>query len=100
MNDFLRAQDLLHTRAHCLGDGSVCIRLSGELDMFSAPELRRSVRRARAAGATSIQLDLHELTFVDVRGARELQATFCALTRVRPEVQRILDLTFAPSVSV
>ena len=47
-----------------LDAGAAVIRVRGELDMSTSPELTAAVSRA-GAGATTVQLDLSAVTFLD-----------------------------------
>lgn len=60
-----------HAEANAL-DGSVVVRLQGELDMASAPALSRALDTALDARPNSLALDLRDLTFVDSTGIRVL----------------------------
>ena len=53
-------------------DGAVVLRLRGELDLATAPELRRAISVGLAADATGIVVDLAKLTFIDSTGITEL----------------------------
>ena len=44
-----------------------CVRLTGELDLSTAPELERTLQQAEAR-APVVVLDLRELTFIDSSG--------------------------------
>ena len=51
-------------------DGSedaACVRLTGELDLSTGPELERTLQQAQAR-APVVVLDLRELTFIDSSG--------------------------------
>ena len=71
-------------------------RLSGELDMDSAPALER----AFPVGCDSLILDLEDLSFIDSTGlhalvklaARLVGATPLVLDNVPAAVQRVLDI--------
>jgi len=54
------------------GDGAVHARLSGELDMASAPEVGTRLYDAVSRGATSLTVDMSELTFLDSAGVELL----------------------------
>ncbi|WDZ82499.1 STAS domain-containing protein [Micromonospora cathayae] len=57
------------TVAYAQGDdGAVCLRLAGELDMSTAPELNAAVDQLIADGHTRLLVDLSELTFCDSTG--------------------------------
>ena len=49
------------------GDGA-CLRLAGELDLSTAPELSAAIDRLTADGERHLLLDLSELTFCDSTG--------------------------------
>ena len=78
---------------------SSSIRLSGELDMSSAPELDRVLGAAVEHGG-AVLVDLSELTFMDSTGinaflkaARSLSGKGClVLHGEQDRVRRILDL--------
>lgn len=53
-------------------DGAVLLRLSGELDMASAPGLGRALDAALDGRPSAVALDLTELGFVDSTGLRLL----------------------------
>jgi anti-sigma B factor antagonist len=48
-----------------LEDGPVVFVISGELDLASAPRMKRTLTEAIAAGARQIVLDLAGVTFID-----------------------------------
>jgi len=69
------ASSLLRAGFHAEADsaeGSVVVRLQGELDMATAPALSRALDTALDALPTALVLDLRELTFVDSTGIRVL----------------------------
>jgi anti-sigma B factor antagonist len=80
----------------------IVMRLSGELDLASAPLFQRELRRAGVDAAPMIVLDLEGLEFIDSTGlriilsaragARERQQQF-AITPGSPQVQRLLNMT-------
>ncbi|MDG4758276.1 STAS domain-containing protein [Micromonospora sp. WMMD710] len=50
-------------------DGSgACLRLAGELDLSTAPELTAAIDRLTEAGERRVLLDLTDLTFCDSTG--------------------------------
>jgi anti-anti-sigma factor len=57
------AQDVVSERHHRLV-------LSGELDMRAAPTLEACLHQLCASGATSLVMDLSQLTFMDSTGVR------------------------------
>lgn len=79
------------------------VRVSGELDIATAPILEQTLRRAEQR-ALRIVLDLRELAFLDSSGVHvildaALRATAArrrlVLVRGRAQVDRVLDLTAA-----
>jgi anti-anti-sigma factor len=82
------------------------LRLSGELDLASAPALTDAVAEACGARAKEIVLDIGELEFIDSTGLRAILSSRvvcaesnCALSvhpeadRVSPQVRRLLQVT-------
>lgn len=55
-------------------DGTVRIAVTGELDIATVPQLDRALRRAEAAAAKVVVLDLRRLEFMDVSGLHLLLA--------------------------
>lgn len=80
----------------------VVVALTGELDLASADELERAVRKLRYAGFERVVLDLRRVGFMDSTGLRVLITLRNAAKReghrliLIPgpyQVQRIFDLT-------
>jgi anti-anti-sigma factor len=78
------------------------LRLSGELDVASAPALREDVSRLVSEGCVHLVFDCDRLDFIDSTGlgvligarARSLAANgSVALTGVRPALHRLLVVT-------
>jgi stage II sporulation protein AA (anti-sigma F factor antagonist) len=83
------------------GDGERVIRLRGELDIESTPDLERVLLRTRPAGQRVV-LDLTELKFMDSTGLRVLLRARAAadqgrweinLRNVPPTIRRLFDMT-------
>ena len=55
-------------------DGTVVIRVKGELDLYERPRLERALKKAEASQARRVVLDLEELTFIDAAGIYALVA--------------------------
>jgi anti-anti-sigma factor len=80
----------------------VVMRLSGELDLASAPLLQRQLDSAEIRAAPMLVLDLEDLDFIDSTGlriilcaragARERKQEF-AVTPGSQQVQRLLNMT-------
>ncbi|MEU8421769.1 STAS domain-containing protein [Micromonospora sp. NPDC048835] len=84
------------------GGGGACLRLAGELDLSTAPELSSAIERLTAAGETRVLLDLTDLTFCDstgmavfVRGDNQTAADggWLRLTGATGSVERVLRVT-------
>ncbi|HEX6618686.1 MAG TPA: anti-sigma factor antagonist [Solirubrobacteraceae bacterium] len=82
-------------------DGERVIRLRGELDIESAPDLERVLLRSRPA-RQRVVLDLAELKFMDSTGLRVLLRARAAaeegrweicLRNVPPTIRRLFDMT-------
>ncbi|PWR11100.1 anti-sigma factor antagonist [Micromonospora acroterricola] len=83
-------------------DGSACLRLAGELDLSTAPELTAAIDRLFDAGEIRVLLDLTDLTFCDstgmavfVRGDNRASAEggWLRLTGANGRVDRVLRIT-------
>ena len=72
------------------------LRLTGELDLATAPALEQAVRGALEAGAERLVLDLANLTFVDSSGLRLL----ITLSARAPDEGWTLALTRPPEPSM
>ena len=95
----------LRTGFHCGTEspgGGLVLRLQGELDMASAPKLRRLLDTALDGRPAELVLDLRELTFIDSSGirvlsssARRAEAAGCTLALRSParSVLKVLRLT-------
>ncbi|SCF23947.1 STAS domain-containing protein [Micromonospora mirobrigensis] len=82
--------------------GTACLRLAGELDMSTAPELNAAIDRLAADGHRHLLVDLSELTFCDstgiaafVRGDNRAAAEggWLRVTGASGRVQRVLQVT-------
>ena len=81
---------------------SALVRVSGEIDLDSSPELRDELRRLIEGGCTRIVVDLAAVTFMDstglgvlaraLRRAREKDGTLI-LASPQPAVRKILEIT-------
>jgi anti-anti-sigma factor len=83
------------------GEGERVIRVRGELDIESAPDLERALLRSRPAGQRVV-VDLTELKFMDSTGLRVLLRARAAaeegrweinLRNVPPTIRRLFDMT-------
>lgn len=80
----------------------VVLSLRGELDLASAPLLQSEIESSQITTATTVVLDLQELTFIDSTGLRVLLRAHersresgqeFAVTRGSQQVQRLLSIT-------
>ena len=78
------------------------LRVIGEVDIATADQLAGAIQRCRRDGASTIVLDLAEMTFLDAAGLRVLVRVrrgldaaggTLRLINVRPSVRRVLTLT-------
>jgi len=89
------------------------VRLRGELDMLSVPEVKRAVGDALAHGCENVVMDLRELTYADSTSLsllvwldRELDARGgrLVLAAANPNISRVLELSgligLAPTIVV
>lgn len=83
-------------------DGNYEVRLRGELDMSTAPQLRDELQRLSAEGAPQVTVDLSGLAFVDSTGLSVLitalkrfrqQGGDMALRSPTPGTRRVLEIT-------
>jgi anti-anti-sigma factor len=82
-------------------DGSLILRLSGDLDLSSTPEFERAVAWGLDTSPKRLVLDLTGLTFIDSCGLRAIltaqragERAQCALSVVPGEqARRLFDLT-------
>lgn len=51
--------------SHRAGDGLQVLSVGGEIDLFTAPEIKRAAAEAIERGATRIVVDLSETRFLD-----------------------------------
>lgn len=65
-----------------LDGGASVIALSGEVDLYTAPELKQELLGVIEAGSTNVVVDLTETTFID---STTLGVLVSGLKRVRPE---------------
>lgn len=84
------------------GDGGARLRLAGELDISTAPELNATLDRLVAQGRCRLLVDLSDLTFCDstgiaafVRGdnASAARGGWLRLTGATGRVDRVLRVT-------
>jgi anti-sigma B factor antagonist len=80
----------------------VVVRLTGEVDVDTAPGLDQRLRELAAAGHPNLLIDLSEVEFMDSTGLRSIvRAQYSAdsdgrrltLRRGCPQVQRLFELT-------
>ncbi len=96
--DGLRRQPVEGVERH---DGSVVVRLAGELDLYNAAAVRQAFEQAGAQSPATLVADLSEVTFVDSttlgvlveaqKGLRE--GTRLILAGPTADVRRALDVS-------
>jgi anti-sigma B factor antagonist len=84
------------------GEPEYEVRLMGELDMSTAPQLREELLRLASDGARMVTVDLSDLAFVDSTGLSVLitglkrlrqQGGEMALRSPSPGTRRVLEIT-------
>ena len=66
-----------------LDDGAdYIVSLGGEVDLYTAPELKQELHRLVGEGATRLVIDMSETTFID---STTLGVLLSVVKRVRPE---------------
>jgi stage II sporulation protein AA (anti-sigma F factor antagonist) len=89
----------------CRSHGLFVVRLIGELDMASAPDLGATLRRTGGAVPFHVVVDLSRLTFIDSSGLNALVASSRAVERAggsivfaepSAHVARILEIVQLP----
>ena len=77
-------------------DSSFVVAVSGEVDIFTAPELKRSIANAIDEGAREIVVDLTETRFLD---STALGVLIGAVKRLRPLDGRLVIVNTEPSTA-
>jgi anti-anti-sigma factor len=93
--------DGLSVEMATLPDGTVRLRLAGELDLFSGERLRSAARAAHLPRCARFEVDTEQVSFVDCAGMRALievleameDAGACVVMILGPAVARIRRLT-------
>ena len=88
-------------------DAACIVSLSGEVDLYAAPEFKRELLQVIDAGAALVIVDLSDVTFID---STTLGVLLSVVKRVRPEggavvvvcpdrnVRRIFEITLLDRV--
>jgi anti-sigma B factor antagonist len=89
------------------GGADYVVSLGGEVDLYTAPELKQELHRLVSQGATRLVIDMSETTFID---STTLGVLLSVVKRVRPEggtvvlvcpdrnVRRIFEITLLDRV--
>jgi anti-sigma B factor antagonist len=89
------------------GAADYVVVLGGEVDLYTAPELKQELHRLVAEGATRLVVDMSETTFID---STTLGVLLSVVKRVRPDggavvlvcpdrnVRRIFEITLLDRV--
>jgi anti-sigma B factor antagonist len=84
------------------GRGCTVVRVAGDLDLASAPDLRAGLQQAVDDGGDTIVLDLAGVPFIDSSGLGTIVLTYkdlqqragrLCLAAVQPFVLKVLELT-------
>lgn len=76
-------------------DGMICVALSGELDLSSAPEVEDALQELESGEPPVLVLDLRELAFMDSTGLRVMVS---ADARARESSRRLVIVRGPESV--
>lgn len=85
-----------------LTNGTWVVAASGEVDLYTAPELERALASSVTEGATQLVVDLSGATFIDstalhvlLRAARELEGREGELIVVVPDpkIRKVFEIT-------
>src|SRR5688572_22088166 len=85
-----------------LANGTFVVAVSGEVDLYTAPELERALAGPLAEGTAQLVVDLSDATFVDstalhvlLRSARQLDRDAGELIVVVPDpnVRKLFEIT-------
>ena len=92
-------------RVMCSTDGMALVRVTGEIDHCTAPKLSTAVNEALSKGASSIFVDLAEVTFFSAAGAialltarRQCQRRSAEFVLLRPSRPALKVLAFTDLV--
>jgi anti-sigma B factor antagonist len=78
-----------------LGDSLAVVALTGEVDLYNAPQLKDELVRLIEGGATTIVVDLAETTFID---STTLGVLIGGVKRLRPAGGRLELVVADPAV--
>jgi anti-anti-sigma factor len=88
------------------GPAQVVVRLTGEVDLSTAPQVRTALLRAAEAGADRVVVDVAQAVFWDCSGLHELalftdelgrDGGHCRIVRATPATRRLIGLAnYAP----
>jgi anti-sigma B factor antagonist len=88
------------SREHRPARGTYLVRVEGELDVYTAPELDAELQELIASGAEHVTVDLEQVPFVDscglavlVHAARRLGQGRLVLTGLGIEPRRALEIS-------
>lgn len=76
-------------------DETAVIRVSGESDLYTAPQLRGELLRAISGGARAVVVDLSRTTFID---SATLGVLLGGLKRLRPKGGEIVLVVQDPNI--
>jgi anti-sigma B factor antagonist len=79
-----------------LGEGTHVISLAGEVDLYTAPELKQELLNAIGAGAKEVVVDFSETTFID---STTLGVLVGGVKRLRPNGGRLSIVCSDPNIT-
>jgi anti-sigma B factor antagonist len=99
--DHVAGEERFAVSRRALEDGTALVEVAGELDLASAPRLKRTLADAVAAGASGVVLDFSRVAFIDstalgvlvgVNRTLPAQARM-AIAAAGPDVRNVFELT-------
>ena len=79
-----------------LGEGTHVIALAGEVDLYTAPELKQELLNAIGDGAKEVVVDFSETTFID---STTLGVLVGGVKRLRPNGGRLSIVCSDPNIT-
>jgi anti-sigma B factor antagonist len=95
MDEGVGVHDDFEVESARLGDDTVLIALTGQVDLHTAPELRDELVGAIEGGALNIVVDLSRATFID---SMTLGVLLGAVKRLRPRGGRLRIVCTDPNI--
>jgi anti-sigma B factor antagonist len=82
-------------REHALADGTPVLAVSGDLDLFTAPEFRERLGACAEAGRGTVVVDFRGASFIDSSGA----AALLQVRRLHRDDARVVIVNRNPNIA-